>query len=76
MPSKSSLELPKEGFVRVSTLAKILDVGVSTVWRWTASGNLPQPVKLSERLTAWRAEEVRAWMNTRESKSTPAHYFQ
>lgn len=63
MKKNSAVELPREGFIRVGTLAKVLDVAVVTVWRWSAKGKLPQPVKLSERVTAWRAEEVRAWMN-------------
>ncbi|MGL5290187.1 MAG: helix-turn-helix transcriptional regulator [Aeromonas sp.] len=58
-------ELPKEGFIRVGTMANMLGIAVVTVWRWSASGKLPQPVKLSERVTVWRAEEVREWMNTR-----------
>jgi len=63
MPSKAASELPLEGFVRAGTLAKVLGVAVVTVWRWTASGKLPKPVKLSERVTAWRAGEIRDWMN-------------
>ncbi|MFQ2156404.1 helix-turn-helix transcriptional regulator [Aeromonas hydrophila] len=58
-------ELPQEGFVRVDTLAKVLGIAVVTVWRWSAKGRFPKPVKLSERVTAWRAEEVRAWMSER-----------
>lgn len=61
----ASSELPSEGFVRVGTLAKLLGIAVVTVWRWAASGKLPQPVKLSERVTAWRAEDIRDWMNTK-----------
>ncbi|AVP83141.1 hypothetical protein C7K70_03165 [Aeromonas hydrophila] len=63
MSLHASSELPKEGFVRVGTLAKLLGIAVVTVWRWTANGKLPQPVKLSERVTAWRAEDIRDWMN-------------
>ena len=43
--------------------AALIGVDVVTVWRWSAKGKLPQPIKLSERCTVWRAEEVRAWMN-------------
>lgn len=63
MSLHTSSELPAEGFVRVGTLAKVLGIAKVTVWRWTAKGSFPQPVKLSERVTAWRAEEVRDWMN-------------
>ena len=57
MSLKSVSELPQEGFVRAGTLAKVLGIAVVTVWRWSAKGILPQPVKLSERVTAWRAED-------------------
>ncbi|MFM5542639.1 helix-turn-helix transcriptional regulator [Aeromonas veronii] len=73
MSLHASSELPREGFVRVGTLAKVLGVAVVTVWRWSASGKLPQPVKLSERVTAWRAEDIRDWMNI---KSNPANSIQ
>ncbi|PKQ82952.1 hypothetical protein AOX56_00055 [Aeromonas sobria] len=63
MSLKSVSALPQEGFVRVDTIAKVLGIAVVTVWRWSAKGNFPKPIKLSERVTAWRAEEVRAWMN-------------
>jgi prophage regulatory protein len=63
MSLHTSSELPAEGFVRVGTLARLLGIATVTVWRWTANGKLPKPVKLSERVTAWRAEEVRNWMN-------------
>jgi predicted DNA-binding transcriptional regulator AlpA len=28
------------------------------------AGKFPAPVKLSERITAWRVEEVREWIET------------
>lgn len=62
-------ELPQEGFVRVGTLAKVLGVAVVTVWRWSANGKLPQPVKLSDRVTAWRAKDIRNWINTKNSSA-------
>lgn len=58
-----SSELPKEGFVRVETLAKMLGIAVVTTWRWSAKGKLPKPIRLSARCTVWRAEEIRDWMN-------------
>lgn len=67
MKTKTTIELPQEGFIRAGTLAKVLGVAVVTVWRWSAKGTFPQPVKLSMRVTAWRAEEVRAWMNAQRA---------
>lgn len=32
----------------------------ATLWRLVRAGRFPQPVKLSNRVTAWRAEDIRA----------------
>lgn len=60
--------LPMTGYIRAKALAPLLGVAVVTLWRWSAAGKLPKPVKLGERVTAWRVEEVRNWMNTRNNK--------
>ncbi|WP_295993480.1 AlpA family transcriptional regulator [Rugamonas sp.] len=39
----------------------------ATLWRKVKSGEFPQPVKLSARVTAWRLEDVHAWMQSRTS---------
>lgn len=36
-----------------------------TLWRRVKTGDFPKPVKLSARVTAWRVEDVRAWMAAR-----------
>ncbi|WP_309266493.1 helix-turn-helix transcriptional regulator [Aeromonas salmonicida] len=60
--------LPVEGYIRANALAPLLGIAVVTLWRWSATGKIPKPVKLGERVTAWRAEEVRSWMNDRNNK--------
>ena len=55
--------LPANGFVRQSQLIPhIIPFSSSTLWRKVKAGEFPAPVKLSSRVTAWRAEDVRAWM--------------
>jgi hypothetical protein len=39
-----------------------LPFSAPTLWRKVKAGTFPQPVKLSERVTAWRVGAVRAWM--------------
>ena len=34
----------------------------ATLWRKVRSGDFPAPVKLSERITAWRVEDITAWL--------------
>lgn len=62
-------ELPATGFIRQSQLVgnrKKKTKGrypfsAATLWRKVKAGKFPKPVKLSERVTAWRCEEVREW---------------
>lgn len=60
--------LPATGYLRLNQIvgdkkagiAPIFPVSKSTWWAGVKSGRYPQPVKLSERCTAWRVEDVRA----------------
>ncbi|AVG14537.1 hypothetical protein CFN79_00860 [Chromobacterium vaccinii] len=55
--------LPATGFVRLADLRPILPFSDSTLWRRVKNSTFPAPLKLSERITAWRAEEVRSWLD-------------
>ena len=56
--------LPAEGFVRLSRLLDVLPFSDATLWRRIEKGTFPRPKKLSEKVTAWRVEEVRAWFDS------------
>lgn len=63
-----SPNLPTTGFLRQSQIVgSIVPVGSSTLWRWVAAGTFPKPVKLSTRVTAWRCEDVRQWLDSQKS---------
>ncbi len=68
MKTQSPLALPQEGFVRVATVARTLNISIGTVWRWSAAGKFPKPVKISGRVTGWLVADVRAWI---AEKSNP-----
>lgn len=36
----------------------------ATLWRKVKSGDFPAPVKLSDRVTAWKIQDVHAWLNS------------
>lgn len=58
--------LPTAGYLRQSQLIPdIIPFSASTLWRKVRAKTFPAPVKLSENVTAWRVEEVRAWMESR-----------
>lgn len=64
-PSKQGASfsiLPMTGFIRQSKLVELVQFSPSTLWRRVKDGKFPAPVKLSERVTAWRVEDVHAWM--------------
>ncbi len=59
----ASRGLPAEGFVRQAALIPgIVPFSPATLWRKVNSKDFPAPVKLSERITAWRVEDVRDWL--------------
>lgn len=66
------ITLPQTGYVRQPLLVGdskngapgILPFSASTLWRRVRAGTFPAPVKLSDRITAWKAEDIRKWLDT------------
>jgi prophage regulatory protein len=66
--SHHSTPLPEVGYVRLpqiigdrkAGIPAIIPVSKSAWWAGVKSGRYPQSVKLSERTTAWRVEDIRA----------------
>lgn len=54
--------LPETGFLRLAQLLTFIPISKSTLARRINEGAFPKPVKLSARVTAWRAEDVRRWI--------------
>lgn len=47
-------------------LQHIIKASRVTVWAWRRDGTFPAPLKLGTHKIAWRASEIRAWMDSRE----------
>ena len=65
--------LPDSALVRESQLVQSpkrphgtapLPFSAATLWRKVKAGTFPKPVKLSERVTAFKVGEVRSWLAT------------
>jgi predicted DNA-binding transcriptional regulator AlpA len=54
--------LPATGFVRQPLVLRLVPFSRSTLWRRVKAKSFPAPVKLSEGITAWRAEDIRLWI--------------
>jgi predicted DNA-binding transcriptional regulator AlpA len=50
--------LPDSAFIRVQTVARLLDCAVPTVWRRSAAGLLPPPYRFGHS-TRWKVGEIR-----------------
>lgn len=56
------LELPKTGFLRIKSIIAPngpIPVSKSTWWAGVKDGRFPKPMKLGERITVWRVEDIR-----------------
>ncbi|HDP8766144.1 TPA: AlpA family phage regulatory protein [Vibrio cholerae] len=50
------------GFLRQPQVLQLVGFSARTLWRRCKAKTFPEPVKLSERITAWRTEEVARWI--------------
>ena len=51
------------GFLREKQIRPaIVPVGKTTFWLMVKRGQFPAPIKISERVTVWRSEDVAAWV--------------
>ena len=48
----------------VREVARRLNIGTRTVWRWSRSGELPAPVRLGKarRVVRWKAAEIEGYL--------------
>lgn len=66
-PEKAAANSARPGRIRRPRAAApgILPISAATLWRWVRAGKFPAPVALCDgRVTAWRAADVRAWMES------------
>jgi prophage regulatory protein len=60
-------------FLRLNEVQSRLGIKRSTVYRWVSLGQFPHPVKLGERVSAWRESDILEWeakLSTGVSAST------
>ena len=66
-----SAALPDTGFLRQPQVLSFVPISKSTLWRRVHARTFPEPVKLSERVTVWRVEDIRRWIQL-QGTSTPS----
>lgn len=58
------ISLPEKGFVRLPTILQMIPVSKSTWWAKVKTGEYPQPVKLTDKITAWKVEDIHILIQT------------
>ncbi len=64
--AQTALAQPK-GYMRQHELLMILPFSAATLWRKVRAGTFVQPVKFSERVTAWNRAKVQEWIDSQEA---------
>lgn len=62
MEKTASPTLPNTGFLRLDQVLQFIPVARSTWWQGVRDGRYPASVKLGPRTTAWKAEDIRAFI--------------
>jgi len=57
-------QLPNTGFIRLPDVLDHFPVSKSTWWAGVKDGRFPTPIKISANITAWRAEDVHALIDS------------
>jgi len=55
-----NLSLPEAGFVRLPVVLSVIPISKSSLYAGIKKGVYPAPVKLSERTSAWKVEDIRS----------------
>jgi len=49
-------------FINKKSLARLLNVSPSTIYRWSKNGQIPKPVSLGPNTTVWFKDEIEKWL--------------
>jgi prophage regulatory protein len=64
--------LPDTGYLRqAQIIPDVVPFSSATLWRKCKAGEFPKPVKLSERVTAWRVGDVRQFLEAQAKALRP-----
>lgn len=66
------IRLPETGFLRLPEVLRYYPVSKSTWWAGIRNGRYPRPIKLGERATAWRIEDIRALIESASAEKVVA----
>jgi predicted DNA-binding transcriptional regulator AlpA len=54
--------LPAGGFSRLKTFMPLMPFSTATLWRKVKTGEFPAPVKIWDKITCWKNDDINAWL--------------
>ncbi len=60
--------LPDDAYLRQPQVLQVVPFSPATLWRKSKAGTFCKSVRLSERITAWRAGDLRIWLADQATK--------
>lgn len=60
-----------ESLLRLSEVRTIVPLSRSAIYRLTASGSFPAPVKIGGNASAWRWSDIQKWLDSRQPSAGP-----
>jgi prophage regulatory protein len=67
---KEPSELAHVRYVRERQLLQILPFGKTKLWELVRDEKFPKPIRFTAGVTAWKENEVLAWLRKKETEST------
>jgi excisionase family DNA binding protein len=64
MSASSSLPERGKDLLTAQEVAHRLSIGVRTLWRLAAKGELPRPVRYSRKLVRWKAADIDSYIQS------------
>lgn len=61
--------LPDTGFVRLPAILARYPISKSSWWAMVRDGRAPASIKLSPMVTAWKASEIRAFLESADTRA-------
>lgn len=58
--------------MRRPEVERVTLLSTATIYRLMSSGEFPRPIRLGKRAVAWRADDVRHWLDSRQSTGDSA----
>lgn len=55
----------ESSFLRLPAVRSLCNISRSTIYRLEAEGRFPARIRLSKRVTAWRADDIAKWLQSR-----------